>query len=114
MEFDSYVGKKVKEDYEEIAEPILEKGEAEFDYNDESEINVILLQREYEEGDETFELSCHLIISLEDGEITDITFESRVWGDDALGDVNEAEICDAEELERMERTASELLKAITE
>lgn len=114
MEYDSYIGKKVKENYEEIAEPILEKGKAEFNSNDEYEIDVILLQRDFEEDDETFELTCHLVISLDDGKITDIAFESRVWGDDALGDVDEEEICTSVELKRMERTASALLKAITE
>ena len=81
---------------------------------DDYEIDVILLERDFDEGDETFQLSCHLIISLDEGVITDIEYDNRVWGGDGLGDVNPGEICKSSELNRMARTEKALLKAITE
>ncbi|MBR3584526.1 MAG: hypothetical protein IKO00_00730 [Oscillospiraceae bacterium] len=112
--YDEYVGKRIKENYEDIAIPILSKGKAEFNSTDDWEIDVILLDREFEEYGETFQLTCHLIISLDDGIITDVSFESRVWGGDGLGDVNPDEICTSTEMKRMGRTEEALLKAITE
>ena len=114
MVYEEYIGRRVKEDFEDIAEPILRKGGAEFDCIEDYEIPVIMLHRDFDEGDETFEIWCYLIISLEDGIITDIDYDDRVYGDDALGDINPDEIYTSEEQDRIERTAIELLEAITE
>lgn len=114
MANEEYIGKHIKDNYEEIAAPILSKGKASFNSTSDYEIDVILLERKFKEYDETFELSCHLIISLDDGVITDIDYENDVWGGDALGDVNVDEICTNTEMNRMARTESALLKAITE
>ncbi len=73
-----------------------------------------MLHRDFDEGDETFEVWCYLIISLEDGIITDIDYDDRVYGDEALGDINPDEVYTSEEQERIDRTAVELMEAITE
>ena len=114
MAYDSYVGKRLKEDFEDIAYPILKKGKAEFNSIEDYEIDVILLERKHEEWGETFTVSCHLIISLEDGDITEIEFDDRAWGGDGLGDYNPDEVYTSAEQKRIDRTARELLKAITE
>ncbi len=111
--YEEYVGKQLKDDFEEIAYPILEKGKAKFNSVEDYEIDIILLERDFDEYGETFQLSCHLIIELDDGIITDIYPDTRVWGGDGLGDVNPDEICTSTEMKRMERTEKNLLKAIT-
>ena len=112
--YDEYIGKHVKENYREIADPILTKGKASFNSTDSWAIDVILIEKSFEEYGETFELTCNLIISLDDGVITDIEWESHVWGGDGLGDVNPDEICTSAEMKRMGKTEEALLKAITE
>ncbi len=114
MVYEEYIGRRVKEGFEDIAEPILRKGRAEFDCIEDYEITVIMLHRDFDEGDETFEVWCYLIISLEDGIITDIDYDDRVYGDEALGDINSDEVYTSEETARIDRTAIELLEAITE
>ena len=113
-DYDEYVGRHLKEDFEDIAYPILQKGKADFNSIEDYEIDIILLERKFEEDGETFDLSCHLIIELDDGEVTDIYPDTRVWGGDGLGDVNPDEICTSAELKRMARTEMALLKAIIE
>ena len=114
MAYESYIGKHIKEDFEDIAIPILSKGKAEFNSIDDYAIDVTLLDREYEECGETYTVTCNLIIDLEDDVITDIQFDDRVWGGDALGDINPDEVYTSAEQKRIDRTARELLKAITE
>ena len=114
MVYEEYVGRRLRENFEEIAEPILEKGGAEFDCIEDYEIQILMLNRDFDEGDESFEVWCYLIISLEDGIITEIDYDDRVYGDDALGDINPDEVYTTEEQERINSTATELLEAITE
>ena len=114
MTYEEYIGRHLKEDFEDIAEPILAKGKAEFDLIEDYEIQIIMLHRDFDEGDGIFEVYCYLIISLEDGVITDIDYDDRVYGDEALGDINPDEVYTSEEQERINKTAIELLEAITE
>ena len=114
MAYEEYIGRRVKDDFEDIGDPILKKGGAEFDCIEDYEIPVIMLHRDFDEGEETFEVWCYLIISLEDGIITDIDYNDRVYGDEALGDINPDEVYTSEDRERMDRTAIELLDAIRE
>lgn len=114
MVYEEYIGKRVKENFEDIAGPILAKGHAEFDCIEDYEIPVIMLHRDIDEGDETFEVYCYLIISLEDGVITDIDYDDRVYGGDALGDINPDEVYTSAEQKRIDKTTKELLRAITE
>ena len=43
MAYEEYIGRRVKEDFEDLAEPILSKGGAEFDCIEDYEIPVIML-----------------------------------------------------------------------
>ncbi len=114
MAYEEYIGRRVKNDFEDIAEPILRKGGAKFDCIEDYEIPVIMLRKDFDEGDETFEVWCYLIISLEDGIITHIEYDDRVYGGEALGDINPEEVYTSKEQDRIDRTANKLLEAITE
>lgn len=126
---ETYGDRIVVDNYEEFGTNILERFDSDIDFCSDSQIVINLLTRPYLDATEmdemrkenpdghceamNWEISCKVTIDLEDGRISDVVIEDRVWGGPGLGDFSPEEKYSDDEIAKIESCIYDFLDAVT-